>query len=189
MKNDQPEVPGSNDSKAAHDKLGEALSQMEQTVMSLKEELDTAQKKIEENHNTALRFRADLENFRRQAERDVANAHKYSIEKLAQALLPVLDSLEQGIAAIEKDGHVDDAKYHSLCEGMKMTSKLFSNALEKFNIEVIDPMGQAFDPHWHEALTAQPSAEAKSGTVLAVVQKGYRIHDRILRPARVIVAQ
>ncbi len=190
-KHELPEAPESKESMEAHAKLGEDLSDMEKAVVELQSELEVAQKKMEESHNTALRFRADLENLRRQAERDVSNAHKYSIEKFAGALLPILDSLEQGIATIEKDQslNADDGKYHSLCEGMKMTFKLFTDMLHKFQIEIIDPKGEDFDPHWHEAISAQPSEDAKSGTVLAVVQKGYRIHERLLRPARVVVAK
>lgn len=179
------------ESSAASAKVSDDLSQIEQTVAELQQELQDAEKKIEESHSTALRFRADVENLRRQAERDIANAHKYSVEKFAAGLLPIMDSLEQGIATIEKDQtlNADDSKYHSICEGMKMTFKMFTNMLEKFHVQVLDPVGEAFDPHWHEAITMQPSDDAKSGTVLAVVQKGYRLHERVLRPARVIVAK
>ena len=180
----------SDETVAANEKVSEDLSLLEKTVMELQQALADTEKKVEENRDTALRFRADIDNVRRQADRDIANAHKFGVEKFANALLPILDSLEQGIATIEKDqANVADAKYNALFDGMRMTLKLFIDMLEKFNIEIIDPVGEHFDPHWHEAITMQPHADVAPGTVLAVVQRGYRLNDRLLRPARVIVAK
>ncbi|MFI4954292.1 MAG: nucleotide exchange factor GrpE [Gammaproteobacteria bacterium] len=179
----------SEETRKANAKVSEDLQELENTVTELQQALLSAEKKVKENQETAMRFRADVENVRRQADRDIANAHKYGIEKFASGLLPILDSLENGIATIEKDQTQNDPKYNSLCEGMQMTYKLFTDMLLKFNVAVIDPLGDKFDPHWHEAIAMQPSAEVDPGTVLIVVQKGYRLHDRVMRPARVIVAR
>jgi len=125
---------------------------------------------------------AELENFRKRAARDVENTRKYAIERFAGELLGVADSLEMGIAA----GEAADAA--SLLEGKQATLKQLRKVLADFGVEEIDPVGERFDPEYHEAMTMQPSAEVEPGSVLTVIQKGYRINDRLLRPARVIVA-
>jgi molecular chaperone GrpE len=174
----------------ADEQVSQDLQQLEQTVIELQQALSQTESKVKENQDAALRFRADVDNVRRQADRDIANARKYSLEKFAVALLPILDSLEQGISTIEKDeASTSDPKYMSICEGMHMTFKMFTDMLVKFNMAVIDPLNEKFDPEWHEAIAMQPSNEAAAGTVLMVVQKGYRLNDRLLRPARVIVAK
>jgi molecular chaperone GrpE len=180
----------SENSEAANAKVSADLAEMEKEVTELRDALNDAQKKVDENWQTALRFRADIDNVRRQAERDVANAHKFSLEKFANNLLPIIDSLESGIANIESDPKaLEDSKYKSICDGMHMTQKMFMDTLARFNVAVIDPLGQPFDPQWHEAMTMQPDASVPPGTVLMVPQKGYRLHDRLLRPARVIVSK
>jgi len=180
----------SENSAAANAKVSEDLQEMEKEVTELRDALNDAQKKVDENWQTALRFRADIDNVRRQAERDISNAHKFSLEKFANGLLPIIDSLESGISNIENDPKaMEDNKYKSICEGMQMTHKMFMDTLAKFNVAVIDPLGQPFDPQWHEAMTMQPDASVAPGTVLLVPQKGYRLNDRLLRPARVIVSK
>lgn len=179
----------SEETQQANAKVSEDLQALEKTIAELQQSLVATEKKLAENQEAALRFRADLENVRRQADRDIANAHKFGIEKFALELLPILDSLENGLATMQNDQTENDPKYKALWDGMQMTSKLFADTLLKFNVAVLDPQGEAFDPHWHEAIAMQPSPDAAPGTVLAVIQKGYRLHDRVLRPARVIVAK
>lgn len=179
----------SKETKEANEKVSSDLTEMEKAVTDLQQALDEAQKKVDENWQTALRFRADIENVRRQADRDVANAQKYSIEKFATALLPILDGFEQGLHNIKPELIKTDDRYKSLAEGMQLTLRMFTDMLNKFNVAVIDPLGEPFDPQWHEAMSMQPTPDKKPGTVLAVVQRGYRLHDRLLRPARVIVAK
>lgn len=142
-----------------------------------------AEQKAEALRNDYLRAAAELENVRKRAQRDVAQAHKYAIDKFANELLPVKDSLEMGLDAA---GH-DDTE--GLREGVEMTLKQLTDALAKHGITEIDPQGEAFNPEYHEAMTTQPSDEAEPDTVLTVVQKGYVLNDRLLRPARVIVAR
>ncbi|WP_405238559.1 nucleotide exchange factor GrpE [Lentisalinibacter orientalis] len=144
--------------------------------------LEAERRRADENWEKYLRAVAELENFRKRAARDLDNTRKYAIERFAGELLGVADSLEMGIAA----GEAADAA--SLLEGKQATLKQLRKVLGDFGVEEIDPRGERFDPEYHEAMTMQPSAEAEPGSVLTVVQKGYRINGRLLRPARVIVA-
>ncbi len=152
---------------------------------ALQEKLEEALGKADENWNQFLRARAELENLRRRSERELENAHKYGIEKFAREMLPIRDSLEMGVAAAQEE-HADAAK---LLEGKELTLKMLTAALEKFAISEINPVGEKFDPDRHEAMATQPSTEAEPNTVLHVVQKGYLLNERILRPAMVIVSR
>ena len=125
---------------------------------------------------------ADLDNYRKRAARELESARQFGVERLAASLLPALDGLELGSEAA---GQADAA---TLAEGQRATLKLLLKALEAAGVSEIDPAGEPFDPERHEAMTTQPSAGAAPGTVLAVVQKGYELNGRLLRPARVIVA-
>jgi molecular chaperone GrpE len=145
--------------------------------------LADAQAKAEENWNSYLRAVAELENYRKRAARDLENAHKFGLEKFAADLLDVRDSLEMGLEAGEK------ADARSLLAGKEATLRLLNKALEKQGISEINPIGAPFDPQLHEAMAMQDSATAEPNTVLQVVQKGYQLNGRLLRPARVIVAR
>ncbi len=150
---------------------------------ALEEKLTLAEQQAHENWEKAVRAMAEVDNIRRRAERDVANAHRYGLEKLIQSFLPVVDSLEQAIQLIEKTA--DD----SMREGLLLTLKLLIDALAKLDVEQLDPQGAMFDPQEHEAMSMQEIEGALPNTILAVVQKGYKLNDRIIRPARVIVAK
>jgi len=148
--------------------------------------LETALQAAEAAREQQLRLAAELENVRRRAARDVESAHKYGVERFAAELLSVKDSMEMGLqSATESDSGAAPA----VVQGFEATLKLLDQCLAKFGITLVDPDGEAFDPEFHEAMAAQPSAEQEPGTVLLVVQKGYRIHERLLRPARVIVSR
>jgi molecular chaperone GrpE len=125
---------------------------------------------------------AEADNIRKRATRDIAHAHKFALENFSKDLLAVKDSLEMGLAA------ADTADAVSLLAGSEATLKLLAGSLERFGISEIDPEGEPFDPERHEAMTMQPSAEVEPGSVLTVIQKGYALNGRLLRPARVIVA-
>lgn len=144
-------------------------------VERLQAELDAAQDRF-------LRTAAELDNLRKRSARELENARAYGIERFAGELLGVLDSLEMGVAAGA------DATAEALREGGEATLRLLFAALDKFGIRPVDPVGENFDPQLHEAMTTQPSATAEPGSVLTVVQKGYTLNGRLLRPARVIVA-
>jgi molecular chaperone GrpE len=126
-----------------------------------------------------LRIRADMENLRKRLLRETDLARRYAGERILADLLPVLDSLEQGLAAIAE---ADPAR-----EGLELTRRQLLNALEKHGVSALDPTGQPFDPGEHQAISTQPSSDQPENTVAVVLQKGYRLHDRLLRPALVIV--
>jgi molecular chaperone GrpE len=149
----------------------------------LQQALEVAEAKARESRDNHLRAMAELENVRRRAARDVENAHRYGLEKFAAELLAVRDSLEMGLEAGDK------ADVRSLLSGKEATLKLLARAFEKFNITEINPLGAPFDPKLHEAMAMQESDTAEPNSVLQVVQKGYELNGRLLRPARVIVAK
>jgi molecular chaperone GrpE len=151
-------------------------------VADLREALSRADATAADNWNRYLRSVAELENVRKRAARDIEAARRTGIEKLATELLAIADTLEMGL----ESGATASAE--SLLAGKQATLRLLQAAFEKFNIEVVDPTGYRFDPQLHEAMSMQPSNTAEPNSVLAVLQKGYRIGDRLLRPARVIVA-
>lgn len=154
-------------------------------IQELEQKLDDAEARAEDNWNQYLRARAEMDNARRRLEKDVEQAKRQGLEKLAAELLPVKDSLEMGLAAAQ-EANADVAR---LAEGSELTLKMLSQAMEKFQISEVDPMGQKFDPERHEAMAMQPSAEHEPNTVIHVVQKGYLLDDRLLRPAMVIVSK
>lgn len=151
----------------------------------LEAELAESQAKAEDNWNQYLRALAELENTRKRASRDVEQAHRYALERFVAELLPVKDSLEMGLNAASDAKDKTDA----LLEGTEMTLKQMAQVFEKFGITELDPKGERFDPEQHEAMATQPSADAEPDTVLTVVQKGYVLNGRVLRPARVLVAR
>ncbi len=168
---------------------GAAGTEAPADVEALRRELEAARRKADENWNEYLRARAEAENVRRRAERDVAQAQRYALERFVEALLPVRDSLELGLQAARQDHDDVAVLLDKLVEGTELTLKLLTQALEKFGVtEVAPEPGTPFDPALHEAMATQES-DKPANTILHVVQKGYRLHDRLLRPAMVIVAR
>jgi len=151
--------------------------------VSLEEALATAEATAEENWAKYLRVVAELDNVRKRAARDVEKARMYGVEGLAAELLSVADSLEM---ALETGSQ---APAESLLEGGRATLKQLQVAMEKYGVTVVSPEGEPFDPEFHEAMTMQESPTAEPNSVLAVVQRGYKLNGRLLRPARVIVAK
>lgn len=145
--------------------------------------LEAMQVRADENWEKYLRTAAELENVRKRAQRDVENAHKFSLERFARELLAVRDSLELGIESGAESGA------EALLKGKQATLDLLSTTMDKFGIEEIDPHGEPFDPALHEAMTMQPATDVEPGSVMTVFQKGYMLNGRLLRPARVVVAQ
>lgn len=148
----------------------------------LLQELTQAEEKFNQQRDQTLRVQADLENIRRRHEKDLASAHKYGLERIAQELLSVVDNLERGLAQMP----VDAAE--NLRTGVELTLKQLTAVLDKFSIKVIDPLETQFDPTFHEAMAMKESTKAP-GIVLEVLQKGYQLHDRLLRPALVVVSK
>ncbi len=159
---------------------GEANSIEEQ----LRVDLEIAMKKAEENLELAQHTQAEMENLRKRTSRDIENAHKYALEKFVNELLPVIDSLVLGIQASES---ASDSG--SMVEGMNLTLKKFTDTLEKFGVEVIDPQGEKFNPDRHDAVSMAESDEYESGNIMSVLQKGYELNGRLIRPAMVVVVK
>ena len=161
------------------------VSEHEQKVYELETALSDAQAQIKEQQDSVLRARADMENARRRAEAEVEKARKFALERFAGELLPVIDNLERAIQA--GDGENDAVK--PLLEGVDMTLKSFVSTIEKFGLTPIDPQGEGFNPELHQAMSMQESADHAPNTVMAVMQKGYQINGRLLRPAMVMVSR
>lgn len=160
----------------------------EDETEELRAQLDQALAEVEEHKEQFLRARAEVENTRRRATNDVSNAHKYAVEKFAAEMLAVKDSLELARAVeLKGDNH---AAMDNMLEGLDLTLKLMDSAFQKFSLQVIDPgKGEKFDPEIHQAMTMQDSDEVAPNHVLSVVQKGYQLHQRLLRPAMVVIAK
>src|SRR5215831_5952127 len=164
---------------------GEAIASGEAETDSpeLREALAAAQAKANESRDPYLRALAEMENLRKRAARDVEQAHKFALERFAQELINVKDSLEMGLQAHQS------ATAESLVAGMQATLQLLIKAFEKVGIQDVDPSGQPFNPELHEAMITQEAPDQAPNTVLQVVQKGYQLNGRLLRPARVVVSR
>lgn len=158
----------------------EPAAAADDVASQLAAQLAEQEAKARENYDLYLRAVAEAENIRRRAQEDVAKAHKFAIESFAEHLLPVMDSLQAALA----DGSGDIAK---LREGVELTAKQLASAFEKGRMVELNPVGEKFDPHRHQAISMVPS-EQEPNTVVAVLQRGYLIADRVLRPALVTVA-
>lgn len=158
----------------------------ELTLEQALERLDQAEASAAGHQADILRLHADMQNVRRRAEQDVEKAHKYGQEKLVSDLLPVLDNLERALQAVDGDEH---EKLGALRQGVELTLKSFLDCLKKFNVEIIDPNGEPFNPQYHQAMGMQESTTAEPDTVIAVMQKGYSLNGRVLRPAMVMVSR
>ncbi|MFW0097182.1 MAG: nucleotide exchange factor GrpE [Coxiella endosymbiont of Haemaphysalis qinghaiensis] len=151
----------------------------------LESQLNSLERKLDEYKNQYLRSQAEIDNLRKRTERDIVNAIKYGAEQLITDLFPIVDSLIHGIESPEST----DLHAKSLREGMSLTLDLLHKTLEKHGIEIIDPkLGDPFNPAFHEAVAIQNVPDAKSDTIVQLMQKGYKLNGRVLRAARVIVA-
>ena len=147
--------------------------------------LEDARNKADENWNQLLRAKAEQENLARRHERELENAHKFALERFATDILAVRDSMELGLQAANNEG----ADVESLRQGTELTLKLLSDVMEKFKIVQIDPDGEPFNPEFHQAMSTQPRDDVPPNTVIAVMQKGYTLNERLIRPAMVMVSQ
>jgi molecular chaperone GrpE len=152
-----------------------------ETMPGMEELLKKAELAAQEHHDAWLRAKAETENVRRRAQTDIANAHKYALEGFAVELLAVRDSLEAALASGNGPTEV-------LKSGVELTLKQLTYAFEKFSIKEINPLGERFDPHRHQAI-GMVEADADPNTVVSVLQKGYSLNDRVIRPALVTIAK
>lgn len=151
-------------------------------LASLQQQLAEVSRQLAE---ADLRAQAEIQNMRRRMEREVANAHKFALEKFSVDLLAVADNLERGLAAIP----ADDAALTAIREGVELTLKALTDVFGRHGIERVDPKGAAFDPQLHEAMAMVPMPDAANNSVIDVLQKGYTLNGRLIRPARVVVAK
>ena len=161
----------------------ESASQPEVNVESLVAELEQVRARAAEMQDQALRVSAEMQNVRRSEERDVENAHKYALEKFSTDLLPVMDSLERGLQAAGGDESTQAVR-----EGVELTLRILTDVMRKYGVEAVESVGQPFNPSLHEAMSMVPSPDHAPNTVMAVLQKGYTLNGRLVRPAMVIVA-
>lgn len=175
---DKPSTAPGQSPDVANDDADQAMAEID----SLTEQLGNAEKTIADLRDTMLRDRADLENQRRRMQTELDNARRFANQRLLGDLLPVCDGLEHGLA-------VDTDNASALREGMQLTLRSLLKVVEGNGLKQVDPLGQPFDPELHQAMSMVPSAEYAPDTVVAVMQKGYVLNDRLLRPAMVAVAK
>ena len=152
---------------------------------TVEQQLAKAQDTIKDYWDQMMRLRAEIENNRRRAEREVESAHKYALKNFVEHLLPVIDSMEMGQTAAA----ADNATLESIREGTELTISMLVQVLEKNGLEPVDPIGEKFDPEKHQAISMIDVEEAESNTVVEVMQKGFTLNDRLVRPAMVVVAR
>ena len=151
---------------------------------SLEDALSAAEQELAKHRDAMLRMQAEMENLRKRLLRDGERTRKFALERIMKDLLDVRDSMERGLEVADESATVE-----SLREGQQLTLRMLSKVLEDHDLEVIDPKGQPFDPELHEAMTVMPAADVDENTVIEVLQKGFRLHDRLIRPARVVVSR
>jgi molecular chaperone GrpE len=167
-----------NDSVTADAAQGDNDATPEELMAKLEEDLNAAR-------DAALRAQADAQNIKRRAEQDVEKARKFALESFCKELLPVVDNLERTLAVTA--GHDESVK--PIIEGVELTLKSFTDALRKFNVEPVDPQGEPFDPQLHQAMSLVENPDVEPNTVIAVMQKGYTLNARLVRPAMVMVSK
>ena len=188
MEKDQSEQPAETvdevENSATAAASGETQAQQAETG-ELTQLLEDARSKADEHWDQLMRTRAELDNLRKRSQRDLEQAHKFALERFSQELLQVWDSLELGHQAAQDE----QADVQKLREGTELTLKLLSDVMSKHGIEQIDPDGETFNPEYHQAMSVQERDDVAPNTVVAVVQKGYLLNGRLLRPAMVMVSR
>jgi len=171
--------------KTPSKKVNEELSDGS-NIEDLASQLEEAQQQsAKDNWDKLLRSQAEMENLKRRTSKDLENAHKFALDGFVKALLEVSDSLSMGL----KSAKDEKATLENTVEGLELTNKVFGSTLEKFGVETVSPVGEKFDPELHEAVTMVPMPDKKSNTVLEVIQTGFTLNGRLVRPALVIVVQ
>jgi molecular chaperone GrpE len=183
---DQAEPVEANPESATAD--GENVSEADpvaETELTAEELLVQMQEEAEAARDAALRAQADAQNIKRRAEQDIERARKFALEQFTRELLPVADNLERALEAAAGD---DDA-IKPIAEGVELTLKSLLDAMKKSNIEVVDPLGEPFDPNLHQAMSMVENSDVEPNSVIAVMQKGYTLNGRLVRPAMVMVSK
>ena len=181
------EILTADEAKAGTDEAGlmDELTQANFRIEELEQALAESQAKVEEQVDSVTRAAASEANIRRRAAQDVEKARKFALEKFANELLPVIDNMERALDGTDAEAEETKAIY----EGVELTLKGFISTVDKFGLKVVNPQGEAFNPEHHQAIGMQPSPDFPANTVMMVMQKGYILNDRLLRPAMVMVSQ
>ncbi|MEE2730933.1 MAG: nucleotide exchange factor GrpE [Pseudomonadota bacterium] len=156
------------------------------SVESLLAEVAELQAKVTEQNDSVLRAQAEVQNIRRRSERDVENAHKFALDKFSSDLLPIIDSLERALDAAES---LENEAVIAMRDGVELTLKMFVDTLAKHGIEQLNPVGEPFNPEFHQAMSMVPNPDMEPNSVMAVMQKGYVLKGRLVRPAMVVVSK
>ncbi|MDW6092243.1 nucleotide exchange factor GrpE [Vibrio rhizosphaerae] len=167
-----------NESDAPEDEQDAKIAQLEAALL-------TSESKVKEQQDAVLRAQAEVENIRRRSEQEIDKARKFALSRFAEELLPVIDNLERAIQAADAENEV----IKPLLEGVELTHKTFIGTIEKFGLKEINPEGETFNPELHQAMSIQESPDHESNTVMFVMQKGYELNGRVVRPAMVMVAK
>ncbi|QUJ68082.1 nucleotide exchange factor GrpE [Photobacterium sp. GJ3] len=154
-------------------------------IEALEAALAESEAKVKDQQDSVLRARADVENMRRRSEQEIDKARKFALEKFAGELLPVIDNMERALEVADKS----DETIKPMVEGVELTLKTMTDTVEKFGLKAINPLGEVFNPEFHQAMSMQESAEHAPNTVMMVLQKGYELNGRVVRPAMVMVAK
>ena len=168
-----------------HEHAHEAISAEQEKINELELALAAAQATVADQKDSVIRAKAEVDNVRRRSAQDVEKARKFALEKFAGELLPVVDNLERAIDAIDKE----DEAQKAMLEGVELTLQSFLSTLEKFEVKAVDPKDQPFNPELHQAMSMQEVPGVAPNTVIAVMQKGYELNGRLIRPAMVMVSK
>ncbi|CAG9000685.1 MAG: Protein GrpE [Candidatus Celerinatantimonas neptuna] len=163
----------------------DALTQANAKIEQLQAQLDKANEQIESQKDGVIRAKAEVDNIRRRSAQDIDKAHKFALEKFAGELLPVIDNLERALGAADGENEI----LKPMVEGVELTLRSFLSTVEKFGIVEVNPQGDSFDPAKHQAMGMQESEEVDPNTVIAVMQKGYELNGRLIRPAMVMISK
>ncbi len=163
----------------------EVVDEQEAKIAQLEAALLASEQRVKEQQDSVLRAKAEVENMRRRSEQEVDKARKFALNRFAEELLPVIDNLERAIQAAD----MENEAIKPIVEGVELTHKTFISTIEKFGLKEINPEGEAFNPEFHQAMSIQESPDHDSNTVMLVMQKGYELNGRVVRPAMVMVAK
>ncbi len=183
--NNQEQAMDQQQPQPEQEQAEQAVPEVEFDMQALLEKLESAEAAAAEERDRAVRAVAEMENIRRRAAQDVEKAHKFALEKFVGELLPVIDNLERALEAGDQANEV----LKPLLEGVALTLQAMQNSVAKFGVQAIDPQGKPFDPNQHQAMSLIENAEVAPNTVIAVMQKGYELNGRVVRPAMVMVAK
>ncbi|WP_325891817.1 nucleotide exchange factor GrpE [Grimontia sp. NTOU-MAR1] len=173
------------EAQAEENALDAETDAMISRITELEAALEASEATVKEQQDSVLRARADIENMRRRTEQEIDKARKFALERFANELLPVIDNMERAVEMADKE---NDA-LKPMIEGVELTLKTMKDAVEKFGLKELNPHGESFNPEFHQAMSIQESADHEPNTVMFVMQKGYELNGRVVRPAMVMVSK